>query len=96
LSRTSCRYSSRRTVAPELLADLRQQAMERPRFGYRSAGAAGGPDAQAQGVEGEPQAGAAAAAGEWLAGAATPAQTPRLGEAWEIYRTRGGRRHGQL
>jgi len=35
MSRTSCRYTSRRTVAPELLADLRQQAMERPRFGYR-------------------------------------------------------------
>ena len=35
MSRTSCRYTSRRTVAPELLADLRQQAMERSRFGYR-------------------------------------------------------------
>lgn len=35
VSRTSNRYRSRRVVAPELLADLRQQAMERPRFGYR-------------------------------------------------------------
>ncbi len=29
------RYQSQRRVAPELLADLRQVAMERPRFGYR-------------------------------------------------------------
>jgi putative transposase len=29
------RYESRRRVAPELLEDLRQVAMERPRFGYR-------------------------------------------------------------
>ena len=29
------RYRSQRKVAPELVADLRQVAMERPRFGYR-------------------------------------------------------------
>src|SRR4051812_50147466 len=29
------RYQSQRRVAPELLEDLRQVAMERPRFGYR-------------------------------------------------------------
>jgi putative transposase len=29
------RYESQRVVAPELLNDLRQVAMERPRFGYR-------------------------------------------------------------
>lgn len=35
VSRTSNRYQSKRVIAPELLADLRAQAMERPRFGYR-------------------------------------------------------------
>ena len=29
------RYQSRRRVATELVEDLRQVAMERPRFGYR-------------------------------------------------------------
>ena len=29
------RYRSQRKVAPELVADLRQVAMGRPRFGYR-------------------------------------------------------------
>lgn len=33
--RGTMRYQSQRQVAPELLADLRQVAMERPRFGYR-------------------------------------------------------------
>jgi putative transposase len=33
--RAMVRYQSRRVVAPELVADLRQVAMERPRFGYR-------------------------------------------------------------
>src|SRR3954468_1892674 len=33
--RGTMRYESRRRVAPELLEDLRQVAMERPRFGYR-------------------------------------------------------------
>ena len=33
--RGTMRYQSRRVVAPELVADLRQVAMERPRFGYR-------------------------------------------------------------
>jgi len=33
--RGTMRYRTRRVVAPELLADLRQVAMERPRFGYR-------------------------------------------------------------
>lgn len=35
VSRTSNRYRSRRVVVPELVADLREQAMQRPRFGYR-------------------------------------------------------------
>jgi putative transposase len=35
LHRSTCRYQSRRCIAPELLADLRQVAIERPRFGYR-------------------------------------------------------------
>ena len=35
LHRSTCRYQSRRFIAPELLADLRQVAIERPRFGYR-------------------------------------------------------------
>jgi len=29
------RYQIQRVVAPELIEDLRQVAMERPRFGYR-------------------------------------------------------------
>jgi putative transposase len=33
--RGTMRYQSQRRVAPELLEDLRQVAMERPRFGYR-------------------------------------------------------------
>src|SRR5207237_9884676 len=33
--RSMVRYQSQRVVAPELLRDLRQVAMERPRFGYR-------------------------------------------------------------
>jgi putative transposase len=33
--RGTMRYQSRRRVAPELLEDLRQVAIERPRFGYR-------------------------------------------------------------
>ena len=33
--RSSQRYQTRRVIAPELLADLREQAMQRPRFGYR-------------------------------------------------------------
>ena len=33
--RAMVRYESQRVVAPELLNDLRQVAMERPRFGYR-------------------------------------------------------------
>ncbi len=33
--RAMVRYQSQRRVAPELLEDLRQVAMERPRFGYR-------------------------------------------------------------
>ena len=33
--RATMRYRSQRKVAPELVADLRQVAMERPRFGYR-------------------------------------------------------------
>ena len=33
--RGTMRYESQRKIAPELVADLRQVAMERPRFGYR-------------------------------------------------------------
>ena len=33
--RGTMRYQTQRRVAPELVADLRQVAMERPRFGYR-------------------------------------------------------------
>jgi hypothetical protein len=33
--RGTMRYRSQRQVAPELVEDLRQVAMERPRFGYR-------------------------------------------------------------
>jgi putative transposase len=33
--RGTIRYKSQRFIAPELVADLRQVAMERPRFGYR-------------------------------------------------------------
>ena len=33
--RGTMRYQSQRRVAPELVEDLRQVAMERPRFGYR-------------------------------------------------------------
>jgi putative transposase len=33
--RAMVRYETQRIVAPELVADLRQVAMERPRFGYR-------------------------------------------------------------
>jgi hypothetical protein len=57
------RYRSQRTVAPELVEDLRQVAMERPCFGYRPAAR----DAEAQGLDGEPEAGAAARARERLA-----------------------------
>jgi putative transposase len=33
--RSTMRYQTERVIAPELVADLRQVAMERPRFGYR-------------------------------------------------------------
>jgi putative transposase len=33
--RAAVRYQSQRRIAPELIADLRQVAIERPRFGYR-------------------------------------------------------------
>jgi len=33
--RSSMRYKSQRVIAPALVADLREVAMERPRFGYR-------------------------------------------------------------
>lgn len=33
--RATMRYRTQRKIAPELVADLRQVAMERPRFGYR-------------------------------------------------------------
>lgn len=35
LALSSCRYRSRRAVAPRLLEELRRHAAERPRFGYR-------------------------------------------------------------